>query len=170
MTSRHNKLPLSSRTILSTYFKSVLLSIILFCAETSFAQDSFNNPISFSYSIDCSSDYPDGLDESKASRINVVYDKKSRMSHCTITINDNIVYSGKILDKQLKSEQQLFLLENFFQGKYNAYMSITKGADYDDLKVAMIYNAQQKDDPVNNKCICLLLTDIDKTSANKNNH
>lgn len=139
---------------------------LLFCASICLAQDSFFNPNSFRYSIDSSSEYPDGLDESEPSCIDVIYDFAKRISLCTITINGNIAYSGKILDKRLDKDNQMYLLENFFQGKYNGYMSITRGADSDNIKVAMIYYANQHDEISKNTCICLLLTDIDRELSN----
>lgn len=146
--------------------RSFLLYVTLFCASVCLAQNSFNNPNSFSYTIDSSSDYQEGLDEGKSSRIDVTYDSAKKFSSCTITINDNVIYSGRILDKQLYKDNQLFMLENFFEGKHNGYMSITKGNESDNIKVALIYYAKQIDEASRNTCICLLLTDIDITPNN----
>jgi hypothetical protein len=128
-----------------------------------YAQDSFTNPFSFTYNIEYSTEYTDSIYHPDETKIEVRYDKNKRLSVCRILFNGNIKYSGYILDTQLNSNNQTYILEKYFDNKYDACLSITKNSELaDDQKVAMIYFANLQEDPSPNKtCICMFLKDED---------
>lgn len=76
-------------------------------------------------------------------------------------------YCGRVLDRRLEKDVQVFVLERYFLNKYNACLQITrKSEDLTDQKIGMIYYANQKEDTAKEKtCYCLLLRDSDITDA-----
>lgn len=142
----------------------ILILVLQFCAKVSFAQDSFHNPYTFSYYIDFTTEFKDSICIPEQTRIDVTYDKKSKVSYCTIMLNGEQMYKGRILDRKIESDNQTFLLDKYFVQKYNACLSIIRGSEIDNLKVAMIYYANQSEDREDDKtCYCLFLTDVERT-------
>lgn len=91
----------------------------------------------------------------------VTYDSEQRKQCCTLTYRDSVRYKGNIIDMQLYQKRQDFMLENFFGGGSHAKLTITRDEDGSNQKVALIYYANPKEDPLPDKtCICLLLSDV----------
>lgn len=142
----------------------VTFIIVIFCTCISYAQDSFFNPYSFAYEIEYSTEYIDSITLPTATKIEVQYDVESKTSTCTISYNGEQKYQGRVLDMQLDQSKQTFVLEKYFYKKYNACLLVVKEPEENsDLKVAMIYYANMKEDSASGKtCYCLLLKDIEK--------
>lgn len=135
--------------------------VLLSCVCTSHAQDSFFNPYSFRYHVEFSSELSEDTLIEDMGTLVVTYDSDRRKSTCTLTYRDNVRYKGFVLDMQLNLYRQDFLLENFFEGGHNAKLTITRDEDASNQKVALIYYADPKVDPLPDKtCICLLLSDV----------
>lgn len=135
--------------------------IVLSCVCTSHAQDSFFNPYSFRYHVEFSSELPEDTLVADMGRLVVTYDSEQRKQCCTLTYRDSVRYKGNIIDMQLYQKRQDFMLENFFGGGSHAKLTITRDEDGSNQKVALIYYANPKEDPLPDKtCICLLLSDV----------
>lgn len=94
-------------------------------------------------------------------RLVVTYDSEQRKQCCTLTYRDSVRYKGNIIDMQLYQKRQDFMLENFFGSGSHAKLTITRDEDESNQKVALIYYANPKEDPLPDKtCICLLLSDV----------
>ena len=146
-------------------FSSISIFMILFCVLQVCAQDSFHNPYRFSYYIDYSTEFEDSIQIPEMTRIDVKYDAKRKSPICTILFNGEQKYLGRILDSNLDLDHQTFLLDSFFENKYNAYLCITRGSDFDDQKVGMIYYANPQEDIAPEKtCYCYFLSDVETTS------
>ena len=62
---------------------------------------------------------------------------------------------------RIGQNEQVFVLEKYFADKYNACLLIVREAEeISNMKIGMIYYANQKEDPEPKKtCYCLLLKD-----------
>ena len=141
---------------------SIIIIIILSCARNGFAQDSFHNPNTFTYLIEYSSELSKEKSDTVCGVLAVRYDALTRVSSYQVSYKDGTERTGRILDKTLEQDRQVFLLEAFFPGKKNAVMSIIKGKELTNMKVAMIYYSNQDEDTNKEKtCICLILLDSD---------
>ena len=141
---------------------SIIIIIILSCARNGFAQDSFHNPNTFTYLIEYSSELSEEKSYTVCGVLAVRYDALTRVSSYQVSYKDGTERTGRILDKTLEQDRQVFLLEAFFPGKKNAVMSIIKGKELTNMKVAMIYYSNQDEDTNKEKtCICLILLDSD---------
>ncbi len=140
-----------------------IIFVLLFCAYQVYAQNSFTNPFVFTYEIEYSSEYSDSITSPATTKIEVKYDKDTKSSMCCISYNGEQKYFGRILDRRLESNNQIFVLEKYFYDKYNACLLITKEAtENSDMKVGMIYYANQNEDTASEKtCYCLFLKDVD---------
>ena len=135
--------------------------VILSCACTSRAQDSFFNPYALRYHVEFSSELSEDTLIADMGTLVVTYDSEQRKPYCTLTYCDSVRYKGYIVDTQLYRNRQNFTLANFFEGGHNATMTITRDEDASNQKVALIYYADPKADPQPEKtCICLLLSDV----------
>ena len=139
----------------------IVILFLLFCACACYAQNSFQNPFSFTYSIESSSELNDSISKPESTKIKVCYDKNNT-SICTILYNGEVKYCGRIIDMKLYNDYQIFILENFFQQCCNACLTIVRDSNLNnDQKIAMIYYANQDEDTAFEKtCICMFLTDI----------
>ena len=142
-----------------------IVFLSLFWAYQIYAQDSFVNPYVFTYEIEYSSEYPDSITYPTTTKMEVKYDKSTKNSICCISYNGEQKYWGRILDRRLEPNHQVYVLEKYFFNKYNACLLITKEADVNsDTKVGMIYYANQNEDTASEKtCYCLFLKDVDAT-------
>ena len=141
-----------------------IVLLILSCAYTAYAQDSFRNPYTFSYEIEYTSEYMDTIASSDLAKLEVKYDKEKKSSVCSIMYNGEQKYQGRILDIQIAKDHQTFVLEKYFMNKYNACLMVARGTgENSDVKIGMFYYANQKEDPASEKtCYCLMLKDVDK--------
>ncbi len=141
-----------------------IVLLLLSCAYSVYAQDSFQNPYKFTYEIEYTSEYMDTIASSNLARLEVRYDATQKSSVCSIMYNGEQRYQGRILDIQLDKDHQTFVLEKYFMNKYNACLLVARGTGENrDAKIGMIYYANQKEDPASEKtCYCLMLKDVDK--------
>ena len=135
--------------------------VILSCVCASHAQDSFFNPYSFRYHVEFSSELSEDTLIADMGTLVVTYDSEQRKPYCALTYGDSVRYEGSIIDMQLYLNRQDFTLQNFFEGGHNAKLTITRDEDASNQKVALIYYADPKADPLPDKtCICLLISDF----------
>ena len=141
-----------------------IVLLLLSCAYSVYAQDSFQNPYKFTYEIEYTSEYMDTIASSTLARLEVRYDATQKSSVCSIMYNGEQRYQGRILDIQLDKDHQTFVLEKYFMNKYNACLLVARGTGENrDAKIGMTYYANQKEDPASEKtCYCLMLKDVDK--------
>lgn len=140
----------------------ILYMMILFWAGCCHAQDSFHNPYNFCYNIEYASEAVRDTLGGTVGTMKVVFDSKSRTSGYTISYGGHIVHQGCVIDRQLSFDRQVFILENFFQGKHNAKFAVTRGRELVNQKVAFAYYADVADDPLaGTTCICFILMDAD---------
>lgn len=133
---------------------------MLSCVSYGYAQDSFYNPNRFSYFIEFSTEYAENEKLDTIAKIEVTYDDKKGVSHYSISTKDSIMHQGRILDKQLFSDHQIFLLENYFGKNANAKLIIAKGGQLDNQKVAFVYYDNPEEDPKEEKtCHYMMLVD-----------
>lgn len=140
-----------------------LLITIMSCACYGNAQDSFFNPYDFGYAIEFSTELPaDTMSTQQVGMMKVRYDSRLNAPYCTLTYGDSVRYEGRVIDMQLYRDRQEFMLENFFDGKHHAKMQIAVSPEQPSQKVALLYYAEPKYDPLPDKtCICMLLADTD---------
>lgn len=96
-------------------------------------------------------------------KLEVKYDIDRKASTCSLSYNGEQRYLGRVLDMRLEKDRQTFVLENYFQNRYNACLLVAReGGENSDIKIGMIYYANQKEDSASEKtCFCLLLKDVD---------
>lgn len=134
-----------------------MLSCDIHCAV---AQDSFHNPNRFVYVIDSSSEC--ASDTCACGRFSMTYDTASRQSFYSLSYVDGRECKGRVLDKQLEQDRQLFRLQHFFEDRYDADMVICRKSADDSQKVAFVYFANQQEDLSPEKtCIFLILEDYE---------
>lgn len=130
------------------------------------AQDSFHNPNRFVYIIDCTSDCIS--DTCVSGMFSMTYDSDSRTSFYTLQYSDGREHKGRVLDKQLEKDRQLFRLQNFFEEKYDADMVIYKSSTDDSQKIAFVYFTNQGEDHSSKKkCIFMILGEYDPVQYEK---
>lgn len=134
--------------------------MILSCACTlCVAQDSFRNPNRFRYLIEYSTEY---TTDSIKGVFDVTYDVGKRMSSYILRYDDGKERHGIVKDKQLDMNRQVFRLEKFFEGKYDAQLAVSRKDNTESQKVAFIYYSNPSEDTAADKtCICLILEDYD---------
>ena len=139
----------------------LLIAVLFLSCAYSYAQDSFSNPYSFSYEIESSTEYNDSILSPQTTRLDVNYDNRLKTPICLIRYNGKQMYEGRILDMRIGQNEQVFVLEKYFADKYNACLLIVREAEeISNMKIGMIYYANQKEDPEPKKtCYCLLLKD-----------
>ena len=137
--------------------------LLISCACNLHAQDSFLNPYPFSYEIDYSSEFVDSIASPEMTMLDVRYDPEEKVSECCILYNGEQKYHGRILDMQLDNSRQIFVLEKYFSGKYDACLMVVREAEENsNIKVGMLYYADQKKDVSAEKtCYCMLLKDVE---------
>lgn len=135
--------------------------IKLFCALHCLAQDSFTDPYSFSYNIDFSSELTKDSISSKTGMIETTFNKEEKISYCRILYENCKRYEGRIIDMQLYHDRQEFTLEKFTSGTYNAKLIIVKSDELSDKKIALIYYTDTKDQSLKDRCICMILSNIE---------
>lgn len=143
-------------------YRLVFFFVLLSCGILSRAQDSFHNPNRFKYIIERSSEYET---DSICGKLSVSYDNETCMSSYCLQYNDGREIKGLVIDKQLDLNSQVFKLEKFFYGKYNACIAIYRKDSGESQKVGFIYYDNQEEDVAPEKtCIFLMLEDYDYDS------
>lgn len=69
--------------------------------------------------------------------------------------------TGRVESYSETTEERQYVLENFFDGQHNAVMKICDLPDCDNLKVALVYYADHRQDPTGKTLYELVLNDDD---------
>lgn len=122
----------------------MIILCVGFCLSAA-AQNFFNRAYGFTYRIYYDSDFGTNLQDSLGSYLSIDYDKNEKCVCCKYHISDSISYVGKVKDIQIREHYRTYILEKFFDKKYDALFKIMDSNDADNMKVGLILYVNQNE-------------------------
>lgn len=121
--------------------KHTIISLLVLCLCPCFAraQHMFDDVYNFKYEIYYDSDYGINLSDSIEAFFSVTYRAKEKSPNYVYRVGQEMKREGRVLDTKVRNGENVYMLENFYEDKTNAYISITRSAELDNLLVAIIY-------------------------------
>lgn len=129
-----------------------LLIIIVLCvgiSRSANAQNLLNRVYGFTYQVYYDSDFGANLQDSLGSYLSIDYDKQRKGVYCKYHISDSISYEGKVKDIQVREQYRTYILDKFFDNKYDAVFKILDSDKADNMKVALILYLNQRENTHN---------------------